>query len=143
MAARRFLQPVQWVEAHRSPLLDRRPQVYPLREGPPHDRPPVPSRGVQGGEGPPVPIPGGQVRELRGGPLGTGGCLCCQEGGPPSRWGMEVTTPPRREREAAAPKAPVVETPAAQEGAEEGGTEAGAQEEGGSAQEGEVVEMGE
>ena len=55
--------------------------------------------------------------------------------------GWRSPPPPRREREAAAPKAPVVETPAAQEGAEEGGTEAGAQEEGGSAQEGEVVEL--
>ena len=51
--------------------------------------------------------------------------------------------PPRREREAAAPEAPVGETPAAQEGAEKGGTEVGTQEEGGLAQEGEGMETGE
>ena len=47
--------------------------------------------------------------------------------------------PPRRERGAAAPEAPVNETPTAQEG----GTEVEAQEEGGSAQEGEGMETGE
>ena len=47
--------------------------------------------------------------------------------------------PSRRERGAAAPEAPVNETPTAQEG----GTEVEAQEEGGSAQEGEGMETGE
>ena len=45
--------------------------------------------------------------------------------------GWRSTPPPRRERGAAAPEAPVDETPTAQEGAEEGGTEVEAQEKGG------------
>ena len=54
----------------------------PLREGPPHDRPPVPLRGLQGGEGPPVSTRGGKVRKLRRISWGASRCLCCQEGGP-------------------------------------------------------------
>ena len=57
---------------------------------------------------------------------------------------MEVTTPPpRRERGATAPEAPVGGAPAAQEGAEGGGTEVGTLKEGGLAQEGEGMETGE
>ena len=35
--------------SYRSPLLGSSPQVRPLREGPPHDRPPMSLRGMKGG----------------------------------------------------------------------------------------------
>ena len=81
------------MEAHRSPLPGCGPQMRPLCEGPPHGRPPVPRRGLQGGEGPPVSTRGGKVRKLRRISWGAGRCLCCQEGGPLGRQGVEVTTP--------------------------------------------------
>ena len=65
------------------------PQVCPLREGPPHDRPRVPRRGLQGGEEQPVSTRDGKVRKLRRISWGADRCLCCQEGGPFGRQGVE------------------------------------------------------
>ena len=78
------------------------------------------------------------MHELRGS-MGRGRMPAAKRGARLSARGWRSPPPSRRERGAAAPEAPVNETPTAQEG----GTEVEAQEEGGSAQEGEGMETGE
>ena len=135
-ATGRFLQPLLWVGPYRPPLQGSR-QVCFLCRGPHRERPPVPRRGVQGGEG--RSCPHGQTKCANcGGPHGARADACAAK-----RTARQLARvwktppPPRRER-----KTPGAEATAAQGEGESGEADVEAREEGGSAQAREGMELG-